>query len=59
MKGRMSNELGSIVIDPNVIATYAGIRYRVYIRHRPYQSTLLHQFIIVPENACKMGKKKI
>ena len=24
MKGRMSNELGSIVIDPNVIATYAG-----------------------------------
>ena len=24
MKGRMSNELGAIVIDPNVIATYAG-----------------------------------
>ena len=24
MKGRMSNELGSIVIDSNVIATYAG-----------------------------------
>ena len=24
MKGRMTNELGSIVIDPNVIATYAG-----------------------------------
>ena len=24
MKGRMSNELGSIVIDPGVIATYAG-----------------------------------
>lgn len=24
MKGRMSNELGSIVIDPTVIATYAG-----------------------------------
>ena len=24
MKGRMSIELGSIVIDPNVIATYAG-----------------------------------
>ncbi|MCD7717040.1 MAG: Asp23/Gls24 family envelope stress response protein [Lachnospiraceae bacterium] len=24
MKGRMSNELGSIVIDTNVIATYAG-----------------------------------
>ena len=24
MKGRMSNELGSIVNDPNVIATYAG-----------------------------------
>ena len=24
MKGRMDNSLGSIVIDPNVIATYAG-----------------------------------
>ncbi len=24
MKGRMNSELGSIVIDPNVIATYAG-----------------------------------